>query len=75
MTKPNNKYCLKQLTILCLCISYIQLSTSQEITFETSVGRVDDGPKFKKELIENNGKYYWFANNVDSNINNIIERQ
>jgi hypothetical protein len=73
MTKSKYKLYLKLLPIL--CISCIQLGISQEITFETSVGRVDDGPKFKKELIENNGKYYWFANNVDSKINNIIERQ
>jgi len=74
MTKPKCNLFQKVLTILFLCIACISTSTAQEATLVTSlnVSLGSDSPRFKEELIENDGKYYWYATKVNSRINDIF---
>ena len=59
------------LTILCLCLTCIQLSLSQEITFQTIIDHKVGGgesPKFQDDMIQHNGKFYWFADNINQKV-------
>ena len=75
MTKPKYNLFSKVLPILCLCLACIIPSTAQEATLVKSlnISIGSDSPQFKEELIENEGKYYWYATEVNSRINEIFD--